>query len=134
MIGPIVLVCRWKANSSKELIDQPRTNGVVSTVQDSQFSRSLQTSVTARHQKHTLTYIRVSQHTCVDHNIIQFQVRYCGELRNKALCNAVLAIITSRDLVRLRLTRKTKLTTRKGRARTTTRMKKNDRKASSNIY
>jgi len=23
MIGPIVLVCKWKANSSKELIGQP---------------------------------------------------------------------------------------------------------------
>jgi len=26
MIGPIVLVCKWKANSSKELVGQPSSN------------------------------------------------------------------------------------------------------------
>jgi hypothetical protein len=100
MIGPIVLVCKWNANSSKELVDQPRSGNVVSTIQDSQFSRSLQQLVMAMDQERATTYIRISQHTRVDHDIIQFQVRYCGELRNKTLRDAVLAI-TTRDLVRL---------------------------------
>jgi len=45
-----------------------------------------------RIQKHATTYVRVSQHTRIDNNIVQLQVLYCGKLRNETLCNAMLAI------------------------------------------
>lgn len=51
MIGPIVLVCKWKANSSKELDGQPRAGNQVLTIFHSQFSRSLQQLVMSTTQE-----------------------------------------------------------------------------------
>ena len=66
----------------------------------SQFSRSLKQSVMVRIQKHATTYIRISQHTRIDNDIVQLQVLYCGELRNETLYNAMLAF-TIRDVLRV---------------------------------
>lgn len=95
MIGPIVLVCKWKANSSKELDGQPRAGSPEPTTSYSQFSRSLHQLVTTTIQRHSTTYIRISQHASINYNIVQLQVRYCSKLSNEILRNALLAMSTT---------------------------------------
>lgn len=88
MIGPIVLVCKWKANSSKELDGQAGAGNTVLTISYSQFSRSLQQSARATTQRYLATCIWVSQHASINYDIVQLQVRHCGKLSNEALSGA----------------------------------------------